>query len=99
VPREVSFCAHAVAADALLEVSDTTTDLRFAGNPIVTGGPRARYYAGAPVRTADGQPVGVLCVVDTTARRMSPDQRTALESLARLAGAHLEPARLSTSGT
>jgi EAL domain-containing protein (putative c-di-GMP-specific phosphodiesterase class I) len=93
VPREVSFCAHAVAANALLEVADTRTDLRFAGNPIVVGGPRARYYAGAPVRTAAGQPLGVLCVFDSTARRMPPDQRAALESLARLAGAHLDLAQ------
>jgi EAL domain-containing protein (putative c-di-GMP-specific phosphodiesterase class I) len=93
VPREVSFCAHAVAANALLEVTDARTDLRFAGNPIVTGGPRARYYAGAPVRTANGQPLGVLCVFDSAARRMAPDQRAALESLARLAGAHLDLAQ------
>jgi EAL domain-containing protein (putative c-di-GMP-specific phosphodiesterase class I) len=93
VPREISFCAHAVAANALLEVADARTDLRFAGNPIVTGGPRARYYAGAPVRTADGQPLGVLCVFDSAARRMAPDQRAALESLARLAGAHLDLAQ------
>jgi EAL domain-containing protein (putative c-di-GMP-specific phosphodiesterase class I) len=91
VPRAVSFCSHAVAADALVEVPDTTSDLRFAGNPIVKNGIGARYYAGAPVRTADGKPVGVLCVFDTTARRMAPDQRAALESLARLAGAHLDP--------
>jgi hypothetical protein len=93
VPREVSFCAHAIAANALLEVSDARMDLRFAGNPIVAGGPRARYYAGAPVRTADGQPFGVLCIFDTAARRMAPDERTALESLARIAGAHLDLAQ------
>jgi GAF domain-containing protein len=93
VPREVSFCAHAVAANALLEVPDATQDLRFAGNPIVTAGGGARYYAGAPVRTADGYPVGVLCVFDTATRRMAPDQRAALESLARLAGAHLDLAQ------
>jgi EAL domain-containing protein (putative c-di-GMP-specific phosphodiesterase class I) len=96
VPRELSFCAHAVAANTLLEVSDATTDLRFADNPIVMGGPRARYYAGAPVRTTDGQPVGVLCVFDTTARWMAPDQRAGLESLARLVGAHLTLAQQTT---
>jgi GAF domain-containing protein len=92
-PREISFCAHVVAADEVFEVPDATTDLRFASNPVVTGAAGARYYAGAPVRGTDGQPVGVLCVFDTTARRMPPDQRAALESLARLAGAHLELAQ------
>jgi GAF domain-containing protein len=93
LPRDVSFCTHAVAADGLVEVPDTTTDLRFADSAIVRGERGARYYAGTPVRTADGQPVGVLCVFDTAARRMAPDQRVALESLARMASAHLELAR------
>jgi GAF domain-containing protein len=55
----------------------------------------ARYYAGTPVHAADGQPIGVLCVFDTAARRMAPDQRAALESLARMAAAHLSLAQQS----
>jgi hypothetical protein len=54
----------------------------------VQGEAGARYYAGTPVHAADGQPIGVLCVFDTAAPRMAPDQRAALQSPARMAGAH-----------
>jgi GAF domain-containing protein len=77
-----------VAANGLVEVPDTSADLRFAGSSIVQGEAGARYYAGTPVHAADKQPIGVLCVFDTAAPRMAPDQRAALQSPARMAGAH-----------
>jgi diguanylate cyclase (GGDEF)-like protein/PAS domain S-box-containing protein len=91
--RDASFCAHAILQNELLEVPDTTRDLRFADNPLVTGGPRARFYAGAPVTLADGSRVGTLCVVDTAPRRLTLEQREALSQLALAAAQGLEGRR------
>jgi signal transduction histidine kinase len=81
-PREWSFCAHAVAANAPLVVSDARADPRFAANPLVTGDPRIRFYCGVPIRSAQGAPLGTLCLIDQQVRQMPAE---ALESLAQLA--------------
>ena len=79
----VSFCAHAVQAGEVLVVDDTREDARFARNPYVTGGPRWRFYAGAPLTTADGLAFGTLCVTDTRPRPAFSDaQRVLLGDLA-----------------
>lgn len=67
-PREVSFCAYSTLDNALLEVSDATLDARFKDNPLVTGPPHIRYYAGAPLITEDGFTLGSLCIIDTVPR-------------------------------
>ena len=97
-PREQSLCAHAVLADDLLEVADATQDPRFADNPLVTGQPDIRFYAGAPLRLRSGQRVGTLCLIDRQPRCLSPDQREALQCLALAAASALEGrrARLAT---
>jgi GAF domain-containing protein len=56
--RDVAFCAHAIHSDALLEVPDARLDARFADNPLVTGDPQIRFYAGAPLVLAGGERVG-----------------------------------------
>ena len=70
-PREISFCAHALASPDVLLVPDTTADTRFADNPLVTGGPRIGFYAGAPLVTTDGYVLGTLCVLDVVPRVLS----------------------------
>ncbi len=66
LPVELSFCAHTIAGDDALVVSDASADPRFAVNPLVTG-KRVRFYAGVPI-VVSGQPIGTLCVVDTVPR-------------------------------
>ena len=83
-PRSTSFCSHAMLNDSMMEVRDATRDERFAANPLVTGEPFIRYYAGRPLVSKEGIPLGALCVVGPTARPdgMSEVQRAGLEVLA-----------------
>ncbi|MCJ2046176.1 ATP-binding protein [Methylobacterium sp. J-078] len=87
--RAVSFCAHAILADTVLVVADATQDPRFADNPLVTGAPGIRFYAGAPLILRPGIRVGTLCLIDTKPRSLSTDDTHRLEDLARVVVAHL----------
>ncbi|GAB3313620.1 hypothetical protein GCM10027511_25060 [Hymenobacter humi] len=89
-PREHAFCQYAMRADDVYEVPDAAADSRFAENPLVTGEPNIRFYAGAPLLSPEGQPLGTLCTLDTVPRELSEDQREALRILARQVMAHLE---------
>lgn len=80
-PREVAFCAHAVEQGADVVVPDTLLDERFADNPLVTDGPRIRFYAGAPLLTATGSCLGTLCVADTRPRELSAVELATLHDL------------------
>ena len=90
-PREWSFCAHSILCPQdLMEVPDALEDPRFAGNPLVQGAPRIRFYAGAPLVNPEGIPFGAICVIDQTPGRLTTGQRRALRSLARQTVAQLE---------
>jgi GAF domain-containing protein len=83
--RDEAFCDHAIRSpDALMEVVDAHADARFADNPLVVGGPQIRYYAGVPLVTPGGAPIGTVCVLDREPRALNPQQHDALASLARL---------------
>ena len=89
-PREQSFCGHAISDTSTLIVGDAATDERFHDNPLVTGSPDIRFYAGAPLVNAEGHALGTLCVIDRVPRILTDGQRSALESLSRQLMAHLE---------
>jgi PAS domain S-box-containing protein len=81
-PRAVSLCAHAILGPDIFEVPDTALDERFRDNPLVVGGPRARFYAGVPIAAPDGRRVGTLCVIDCKPRRLTEDESRSLKDLA-----------------
>jgi PAS domain S-box-containing protein len=81
-PREIAFCAHAINGDSLFEVDDTLLDPRFCANPLVTGDPDIRFYAGIPLSDGQGHNLGTLCVIDRQPRHLNDEQRHALSLLA-----------------
>ncbi|MEN2976414.1 GAF domain-containing sensor histidine kinase (plasmid) [Tistrella bauzanensis] len=95
-PREWAFCDHALCQKGILEVRDPVGDPRFRSNPLVTGAPFIRFYAGAPIRLNDGTALGTLCVIDTSLR---PDGLTPTESRLLLAHAALVADRLHLMGS
>ena len=80
--RDISFCGHAVAEDQMLVIPDTMADPRFADNPLVTGAPHIRFYAGRPVRNLAGYAVGTLCVIDQKPRAFDQAEQELLNDLA-----------------
>lgn len=82
-PNDISFCHAAIASEDLFEVPDAQADPRFSDNPLVTGKPHLRFYAGMPLRVA-GLPMGTVCVVDHEPHQLDTPQRDALRRLGQL---------------
>ena len=85
IARSISVCTHTIGSGQVLVIDDMLADSRFAGNPLVTGAPFLRFYAGTPLTTAEGFRIGALCIADTVPRRdFGERQRTTLELLGTL---------------
>ena len=90
---DVSFCIHTIQSEGLTVAEDAAADDRFADNPLVTGEPGVRFYAGAPLETPDGVRIGTLCVLDTEPRSFSDADRKHLETLGAMVMDKLEDRR------
>lgn len=92
-PRCISFCTHAIKQSELFVVEDAQIDPEFSVNPLVTGDPHIRFYAGAPLRLSCGATVGTLCVISRQPMRLDEDQREVLCNLSKTAVHLLEGRR------
>jgi diguanylate cyclase (GGDEF)-like protein/PAS domain S-box-containing protein len=90
VARDNAFCSWAILQPGLFVIKDASKDPRFKDNPLVTGGPKVRFYAAAPLVTPEGHALGTLCVIDYKPRELSAPQEMALRTLASAAVHHLE---------
>lgn len=83
--RDISFCGHAILAPDIMVVPDALEDPRFADNPLVTGEPGIRFYAGAPLVLPSGAALGTLCLIDRRPRTLDAMELGILATLRDLA--------------
>lgn len=95
-PRDISFCGHAILGNDIFYIEDATKDTRFFDNPLVTGAPHIRFYAGRPIRTTMGFKVGTLCLIDTKPRAFGTDDIQALDDLGAMVERELAAIELAT---
>jgi signal transduction histidine kinase/ActR/RegA family two-component response regulator len=88
-PRDISFCGHAIMTDDPLIIGNALLDARFADNPLVTGGPEIRFYAGHPLKAADGQRIGTLCIIDSKPHDLTDKEQANLADLAAIVESEL----------
>ena len=79
--RDISFCGHVITAPRVMVVPDALLDERFFDNPLVTDGPKIRFYAGAPLQLPTGAIVGTLCVIGPVPRAFDDVDQAILRSL------------------
>ncbi len=82
--RDISFCGHAILNSEVFEISDALKDERFNDNPLVTGYPKIRFYAGRPLKALDGNKLGTLCIIDNVPKKLSRDDLKNFDDLAML---------------
>ena len=97
-PREISFCGHAILSDDVFYIANALNDPRFADNPLVTGPPNIRFYAGAPLHAPNGERIGTLCIIDDRPHDLSADELSVLRDLADSVESELAQSRLLDAG-
>jgi diguanylate cyclase (GGDEF)-like protein len=95
-PRNISFCGHAILSDGIMLVPDAGADERFYDNPLVTGAPNIRFYAGCPLTVTNGCRLGTLCIYDVKPRTMDDEEQALLRDLAHMAEQELTAVQLAT---
>lgn len=94
--RDISFCGHTILGDKILIVEDTVKDFRFMDNPLVTGEPHIRFYAGCPLNIGEGLKLGTLCIIDSKPRTLDNKQKELLSDLAAMVESELAAIQLAT---
>ncbi|MDX1342112.1 MAG: sensor domain-containing diguanylate cyclase [Reinekea sp.] len=95
-PRDISFCGHAIVQPETLVIPNALADERFYDNPLVTGDPDIRFYAGTPIKTPSGHAIGTLCIIDKVARVFHPEDVEMLEDMARMVEREIAALHLAT---
>lgn len=95
-PRDISFCGHAILGDEVFLVPDAHADPRFVDNPLVTSEPGVVFYAGCPLKMANGMRLGTLCIIDHAPREFSEEDLLLLKDLAQMAEQELAAIQLAT---
>lgn len=95
-PRDISFCGHAVLEEGVFAIHDTALDERFSDNPLVTGDPKIRFYAGCPIRGNDSNKVGTLCILDIRPREFTEEDASLLKDLAHMVEQEIAAVQLAT---
>ncbi len=94
--RDISFCGHAILGNEVFVIEDTQNDERFHDNPLVTGPPNIRFYAGAPLRYMNGSKLGTLCIIDRKPGALDDEDMDMLRDLAEMAEGELNAIQLAT---
>ena len=92
-PRDIAFCGHTILQTEAMVINDAAEDERFRHNPLVTGEPFIRFYAGVPLRLLAGERLGSLCVIDFKPRTISEQQLDLLNEQARQIASILDARR------
>ncbi len=93
-PREISFCQHAILGTELMQVENALEDEKFVNNPLVTGDPNIRFYAGQPLIDKNGFALGTLCVIDSQPNSLNEHQKRALKTLSTEVISAIEQAKI-----
>lgn len=95
-PRDISFCGHAINQDGLFIVPDASEDDRFHDNPLVTGDPSIRFYAGYPLKLRQGINLGTLCLIDSKPKELDEEDQQLLNDLGAMIEQEIRSIQLAT---
>ena len=95
-PRDISFCGHTINQEGLFIIPNAAEDERFADNPLVTGAPHIRFYAGCPLKIREGLNIGTLCLIDQAPREMDEEDQQLLKDLGAIIEEEIKSIQLAT---